>query len=128
MRQTAGERLCTSEHPAHWEEGPELNRAWRQHFGQAGDTLVVQADTITMNPTFDRRAIERAYAEDPVSAAAEFGAQFRRDVESFLSREAVDACVVSGRVELPPMPNTTPRAFLDFAGASGGDSGTSAIA
>ena len=34
------------------------------------------------------------------AAAAEFGAQFRSDVESFVTREAMDAVVVPGRFEL----------------------------
>jgi hypothetical protein len=107
----------------------ELYRAWREHFGKDDDeTLVVQADTLTLNPTFDKRAIDRAYEDDPAVAAAEYGAQFRSDVETFISREAVDACVLLGRRELPRVTDCRYRAFLDFAGGSGGDSATLAIA
>lgn len=81
-----------------------------------------------MNPTFDKREIERAYREDPIAAAAEYGAEFRTDVESFISRDAIMACVPIGERELPPMRGTRYRAFLDFAGGSGTDSATLAIA
>ena len=80
----------------------------RDHFGRDGDdTLVWQADTATMHPHAPDsrlgRVIAKAYADDPLRAAAEYGAEFRRDIESFVSREAVDACVVPERRELPPV-------------------------
>ena len=48
--------------------------------------------------------IERAHEEDPEKAASEFGAKFRRDIAPFVDREAVEACVVIGRRELPQVP------------------------
>jgi hypothetical protein len=48
--------------------------------------------------------------------------------ETFISREVIDACVVSGRHEWPPVPSIAYRAFGDPAGGSGGDSFTLAIA
>ena len=90
--------------------------------------LVVQADTLTLNPAFDEREIERAYAEDPVAASAEYGAQFRTNVSGFISREAVEGCTVPGRRELPPVQRVSYAGFVDFAGGSGQDSATLAIA
>ena len=103
--------------------------AWQKFHGQPdGDVVLVQASTLELNPTFDQRAIARAYEEDPASAAAEYGAQFRSDVESFISREAVDAVIVPGRIELPRLRGVQYSAFLDFAGGSvGGDSASLAI-
>lgn len=73
--------------------------------------------------------MEKAYAEDPASAAAEFGAQFRSDVESFISREAIDAVVVPGRYELPRVAGVRYWGFHDQAGGGvGGDSAVQAIA
>ena len=64
--------------------------AYRAHHGQDGDPVLVwQADTRSMNPTVDPRVIEAAYEQDEAAAAAEYGAEFRRDVETFVSREAV---------------------------------------
>ena len=62
--------------------------AHRRHFAQDGDPILVwQADTRTMNPTVPQILIDEA-ARDPASAQAEYGAQFRSDIESFVSREA----------------------------------------
>jgi hypothetical protein len=80
-----------------------------------------------MNPTLDERVIAEAYEADEASAAAEYGAEFRRDVESYVSREAVEAVTVPDRRELPPVPGVTYRAFVDPSGGSA-DSFTLAIA
>ena len=52
---------------------------------------------------------------------------FRSDVESFISREALDAVVVPGRYELPRVGGIRYAGFLDFADGSGGDRATLAI-
>ena len=104
-------------------------QAWQRYHDQPdGDVVFVQAPTLELNPTFNRRAIEKAYEDDPIAAATEYGAQFRRDIEGFVAREAVEACVVAGRRELPRVVGVSYAAFLDFAGGSGGDSATCAIA
>lgn len=109
-----------------------LWRAWQRHHAQPSDDVVlIQAATLDLNPTFDARAVEEAYEEDPESAKAEYGGQFRTDVETFLSPEAIAACVVTGRHELgyvaPPRGPAIYHAFTDPAGGSGGDSFTLAI-
>ncbi len=108
----------------------ELWRTWMEHFGKddSDSVLVVQADTLTLNPAFDEREIERAYTEDPVAASAEYGAQFRTNVSGFISREAIEGCTVLDRHELPPVPGVSYSGFVDFAGGSGQDSATLAIA
>jgi hypothetical protein len=101
--------------------------AHREHYGKDGDpVLVVQGSTLDFNPTIDPRIIDAAYAADPVAAAAEWGGQFRTDVESFLTRDQLERLVVAGRVELLPagFPYV---AFLDPSGGAG-DSFTLAIA
>lgn len=37
--------------------------------------------------------IERAERLDPVSAATEYGAEFRDDAGGYLSRDVIDACI-----------------------------------
>lgn len=95
---------------------------WEQfsrHFGKEGSPVLVwQASSEIMNSGIDRREIERALEEDEPSARAEWFAEFRKDVESFVSREAVDAVVVPGRLELPPASEITYRAFVDPSGGS----------
>jgi hypothetical protein len=44
--------------------------------------------------------VEEAYEDDPISASAEYGAEFRDDINDFVSREVVDGCTVRGRAEL----------------------------
>jgi len=102
--------------------------AWRKYHGKDGPVLVWKADTRTMNPTVPQSVVDAAYERDPASAAAEYGAEFRRDIESFIAREAVDAAVVPGRHELPPVEGLRYFGFADAAGGSGGDSFTAAVA
>jgi hypothetical protein len=89
--------------------------------------LVWQADTRSMNPAVDPQLIADAYAADDAAAAAEYGAEFRRDIESFVSREAIDAVVVAGCHELPPVAGRSYVAFVDPSGGSQ-DSMTLAVA
>ena len=79
-----------------------------------------------MNPTVPQSFIDKHMLEDPARASAEYGAQFRVDVESFVSREVLDRCVVIGRRELPRIEDVTYHAFVDPSGGSA-DSFTLAI-
>ncbi len=101
--------------------------AHRRYYGQDGDVLVWQAPTRAMNPAVPEALIAAAYAEDEAAASAEYGAQFRRDLEAFVAREALDACVMPGRHELPPIAGVDYVAFVDPSGGSQ-DSMTVAIA
>lgn len=102
--------------------------ARRRHYGQDGDPVLVwQAPTTAMNPRVDPQVIADAYAADEAAAAAEYGAEFRRDIESCVSREAVDACVIPGRRELPAVSGIEYYAFVDPSGGSV-DSMTLAVA
>jgi hypothetical protein len=56
--------------------------------------------------------------KDPAAASAEYLAQFRLDVEAFLSLEAVEACVNPGVRELAPISGNRYRAFTDPSGGS----------
>jgi hypothetical protein len=61
---------------------------------------------------------------DAASAAAEYMAEFRVDVQSLLTREAVEAVVSLGIRERAPVAGIAYKAFVDFAGGSGTDSAT----
>jgi hypothetical protein len=105
-----------------------LWEAYRRHFGKDGDPVLVwQAPTRVMNCTVPQSIISEATERDPASAAAEYGAEFRTDIESFVSREVIDAAVVPGRYELPPVPGIAYVAFVDPSGGSA-DSMTLAVA
>ncbi len=105
-----------------------LFEAFRDCYGRDGaDVLVWRGTTREMNPAVPQREIDRAYDKDPVSAAAEHGAEFRNDISGFVAREVVEAAVVPGRREVLPLPNTRYVAFVDPSGGSS-DSMTLAIA
>jgi hypothetical protein len=110
----------------HAQRGP-LWEAFRKHYGKASDRVMVwRAPTRVMNPTVDQQIIDEALEEDAPRASAEYMAQFRTDVESFISREVVDACTIVGRHELPRMSGTSYVAFVD-ASAGSSDSYSLAI-
>lgn len=83
--------------------------------------LVWQAPTRRMHPRIPQRVIDEAVEADPASAQAEYGAQFRTDVESFVLREAVAACVTSKVLERPPEPGHCHFGFVDPSGGSADD-------
>ena len=100
---------------------------YRQYYGKDDPrVLAFQASTETMNPSIDAEWLAEQYESDPVSASAEFGAQFRTDVEAFIAAEAVDA-VTSEERERPFIGGKRYHAFADPAGGSGKDSFTLAI-
>ncbi|MBR0839116.1 hypothetical protein JQ607_02820 [Bradyrhizobium liaoningense] len=92
--------------------------AFRKHFGKDSPVLVWQAATRTMNPSIAQAIIDEAYEADPTSAAAEYGAQFRSDVETYVNLEVVQACVSPGVFERPPSSKFSYRAFTDPSGGS----------
>ena len=72
---------------------------YERHFGKDdSSTLVWQAPTTVMNPSVPETFITAAYEDDPASAAAEYGAQFRSDVEVLFNRDAINAVVISDRI------------------------------
>jgi hypothetical protein len=105
-----------------------LYDTFRRHYGQDGARVLVwRGTTAEMNPRIDPAIIAEAYEEDPAAASAEYGAQFRDDIAAFVTREAVDACTMPGRLELPHITGNRYVAFVDPSGGSS-DSMTLAIA
>jgi hypothetical protein len=102
---------------------------FRKNFGADGNPkiLVAQAASQTMNCNVDMDWIQAQFDEDPVAAQAEYNAEFRSDVQTFVDREIIDACVIPGRYELPPVKNIKYEAFCDLAGG-GADAMTISIA
>lgn len=106
-----------------------LWQKYNKHFGKPGDVLVVQAPTWVMNPTVPQSSdlIVDAYESDPEAARAEYGAEFRSDLEALISIEVVKACIDEGVRERPPLRMHRYYAFTDPSGGSA-DSMTLAIA
>jgi hypothetical protein len=93
--------------------------AHRRYYGKPGaPVLVWQADTRSMNPVVSQREIDRAFADDAAAARAEFGAEFRDDVATFIDREVVERRVLRGIVELAPVEEVSYVAFVDPSGGS----------
>jgi hypothetical protein len=106
----------------------ELWKIYDKHFGPKGDPLILVAKgtTRTFNPSLPQSVIDRAMESDPARAAAEYMAEFRRDIEGFVNIEAVRACVSAGIFERPPQRAMTYFGFVDPSGGSS-DSMTLAI-
>ncbi|MER9776794.1 hypothetical protein [Mesorhizobium sp. M0220] len=104
-----------------------LWEARQKHYGHDGAPLVWQASTRTMNPSVPQAEIDKKYEEDPAVAAAEYGAEFRSDLQAFVDREAVIACVDAGVRERPFMREWEYVGFVDTSGA-GADAFSIAIA
>lgn len=106
-----------------------LFNAFKKHYGRNGKHLVWKADTLSMNLSIDPADIQAEYDEDPIAAAAEYGAEFRTDIEAFLNLDQIEHCIKSDY----PMRRPEGRfmgqycAFVDPSGGSS-DSMTCAIA
>jgi hypothetical protein len=93
--------------------------AYRKHFGKDGDPVLVwQADTRSMNASVPQSYIDAHMADDPARASAEYLAQFRSDLEAFVVREAVEACISRGVRERLPQHDITYHAAVDPSGGS----------
>jgi hypothetical protein len=93
--------------------------AHRKHFAKDDDPILVwQAATREMNPSVPQSFIDAHLADDPARAEAEYLAEFRSDLEAFVSREAVLACISAGVYERPPMRDIFYSAFVDPSGGS----------
>lgn len=104
-----------------------LFEQWKKYHGK-NDKRVLSwhAPTERMNPRVDPAVIAQAYEDDAVAASAEYGAIWRTDIESFVSRDAVEACMSAEHERGYSSSNR----YFGFVDPSGGahDSMTMAIA
>jgi len=123
---TGGLLACISS--PHAKRG-ELYSTFKRNFGPNGHEaiLVAKATSRTMNPSLSQKVVDRASEEDPDAASAEYGAEFRGDIDAFATREAVEACVEFGVFERAPLSSLLYFGFVDPSGGSQ-DSMTIAIA
>jgi hypothetical protein len=92
---------------------------------------VVQGPTTVFNPSLSVAEIEAQTAADPVAARSEWLAEFRTDLQSFLTDDLVDRAVDYARpLELPPLRGAGLfyKAFCDSAGGTGRDAYSLCIA
>lgn len=106
----------------------ELWNAYKRHYGgESTRILVAQAPSRTMNPTLSEDVVAAALAEDPERARAEYLAEFRQDVDTFLDIEVIERASRSKPLILPPSESERYFAFTDPA-AGGADQFSLAIA
>jgi hypothetical protein len=93
--------------------------SFKDHFAHDGDPILVwQSDTRSMNPAVSEAVIAEAYARDESSARAEWGGEWRNDLEDFVSHEALTAVVTPGIRERGYDPSHRYVAFDDPSGGS----------
>src|SRR6516162_1920924 len=103
--------------------------AYRRDYGADGlpGILVAHGTSRDLNPLLPQTEIDRELERDPVRNRAEYLSEFRQDIEGFIPRSAVEACVGDYR-ELPPHDSVVYYCFIDAAsGSDGGDSYAIAI-
>jgi len=88
-----------------------------KHWGVEGSrTLVWKAPTWVMNPLVPRDFLLEERERDPASFRSEYGAEFRDDVEDFISMELLQELTIEGRKELPKQRGKSYVAFCDPSG------------
>lgn len=101
----------------------EVWELFRRHYGPGGDPriLIVRGEARQFNPTLPQSVIDRALERDHAAASAEFLAQFRSDLEAFLSLEVVEAVVDRGCRERAPAVDHRYFAHVDPSGGAHDD-------
>jgi hypothetical protein len=95
-------------------------QAFQKHYGKEGDPVLVwKAPTRRMNPRVPQSLIDAALERDPARYSAEYLAEFRGDVEGFVSLEVVAACTDAGVYERAPSDHFRYVGFVDPSGGSG---------
>ena len=98
-----------------------LYSAHRNYFGD--DTqdrvLVWHSPTRTLNPTISEEYIKDQLERDPEAGRAEWLAEFRQNLESFLPLRWIEDAIVSGRFRLDSQPGISYGAYVDMSGGVG---------
>jgi hypothetical protein len=99
----------------------ELWNAFKAEYGDKGDAsiLVARGSTRDLNPSYEQAKIDREYERDAAYAQAEYGGEFRTDVETFLAHEVVAMSITEGVFERPYEPRHKYVGFVDPSGGSG---------
>jgi len=94
-----------------------LWEAYDKYYGKDDPyTLVWRAPTFVMNPKFSMDKIKRAMERNPASARAEYYAEFRADIESYLTMEDLQVVTIRNRKAILPRQGIHYKAFVDPSG------------
>ena len=93
---------------------------YHKHYGPDGaaSVLVAMGTTRDFNPTVSQAEIDRLLEKDPVRNRAEYLAEFRTDLETYVPAEIVAACVTPGLRVRPPQRNVSYCGACDPSGGS----------
>ena len=91
---------------------------FKRAFADDGESrvLVAQAPSRTMNPLLPQSVVDDAMRDDPEAARAEYLAEFRGDISTFLDAELIAELTRPKPLELPPVRGVEYHAFVDPAG------------
>jgi hypothetical protein len=95
-----------------------LHQKYKDHFGKAGDVLVIQAPSTVLNPTLDPAIVARALEEDPAAARAEWLGEFRTDVGGWAEETLIESAVDYGVTVRPPRQDIAYQSFCDPSGGA----------
>jgi len=130
---TLGGRLLVISSP--YMRGGLLYNAFRDHYGRNDSPhLVIKGAWHQLNPTLSRSFVDAAWRDDPASAKAELGGDFRDDTDAAYAEEWIAAAMDFGVLIRAPMnaPGRPERmqyhGFADPAGGTGADSYCAAVA
>jgi hypothetical protein len=106
-----------------------MYRKFRQlHGADASEDICWAAPSTTMNLKLPQHVVDKAMAEDPYKAGAEYLNRWREDLSDFVPLDVIEAATDSGIYERMPEPDASYVAFADAAGGTGSDAFTLAIA
>lgn len=129
MLATTGGLLAAISSP--YSQRGELHATFKRDYGPNGDAkiLVAKAPSRKMNPSLKQAVVDRAYERDPAAAAAEYGAEFRKDVSGWADLALIESAVDYG-VTVRPRDSSKRTNYRSGCDPSGGasDSFTLAIA
>lgn len=106
-----------------------LHDKWKTFYGKDDDdVLVIQAESLQLNPTLNPTMIARELEADPAAARSEWLGQFRDDLSSYVSIELIESAIDRDVYVRPPRPEHQYVGFVDSATGVGTDSFAAAIA
>ncbi|MDT8372223.1 MAG: terminase family protein [Gammaproteobacteria bacterium] len=104
----------------------ELWEHFRRYYGQDHHSIIfAKASSKLMNPTLRDRVIEQAKERDLAAALAEYEAEFRNDIESFIDVEVLHR---ASRSEPETVPHRAGNRYFAFADPNGGGADGYALA
>ncbi len=90
---------------------------YERHFGKPGPVLIWRAPSWRMNLSLSEEGLRRDFLDTigPAEFGAEFEANFREDIETYLPLAVIEAAIIPGRVQVDYEPGISYLGFCDPA-------------